>query len=265
MKWQFLIDPRRPLLAMALAVGMALAASGRARADVVIDDFSDPTPTSQGLDSGNGPGPAGTYTPFSLGPDTAGSFSSIVGGYRTMNLSGTIYTNQSVAFRAGNGNADLSTSSLSSGMASLLYDANGSGLGGLLAGLTSIEIQLSALNFGTTGVSIAVTLMDNSGMLGGMQTLTQEFMSNLGATLLMFDFSTTTVDLTDLKSVLVQIQGLTNSTAFDVTIENITAIIPPPPPPPPVPPVPEPASIALWCLVGLVGTGYGIRRRRRAA
>lgn len=259
MKQHVLLSRTRSLVAIAATAGLLFAASGRARADVVIDDFSEPSPTSQSLDYGPGPGPSPLYTPFALAPNTDGSFSSVAGGYRTMDLSGTVYTNQSVSFLAGSGNATLSTGSLSSGSASLLYDANGAGLGDLLAGLTSIEINLQSLDAGTGGgISIAVSIMDNSGLITGMQTLLQEFTDDLGATLLTFDFSTTTVDLTDLKSVSVLIDGLAGSTAYDLVLNDITAVIP-------QPPVPEPASIALWCLVGLVGTGYGIRRQRRVA
>jgi len=250
MKWLLLLKRTRSFVSLALAVGLLSSVSGLVQADEIIDNFTNPSPVSQSLSAGPGGGAFGPMT------TTAGPFAGVIGGYRTLNLSGFAFTNQSVSLLAGNGTGDLATASLSSASASFVYDANMAGLGALLAGLTSVDISLLALDAGSAGLTIAVTALDNMAV---SDTVSMDFLMNLGATMLSFDFSSSLVDFNDLDSLTVSIEGIGDSTAFDVTVDTITAIIPPPP----TEQVPEPAALATWCLVGLVGLGHGIRRRRR--
>ena len=224
-------------LALVLVVGVSLVADA-ARADAVIDNFTN----GQGLSSGVG---GGAFGPLN---STVGG-GGILGGSRTMTLSGNAFANQTVSASVGSGFADYQSGSRSSGTNSLIYDGAGSGLGGLLAMTAFIDVSVNAFNAGSTSSTLSVAVDDGSGpvtrsvILGGSTLIPQVFS---------FDFTAAGINFNSVNSVTLTLNS-TGANGADITLNGFVARMTA---------IPEPAAVAVWSVLGAVGLVAGRKLRR---
>ncbi|MEX1098721.1 MAG: hypothetical protein WED34_21920 [Planctomycetales bacterium] len=225
-------------------VGMALAASPASA--VVIDDFDN--------------GVAGTVASDTLADATpvttaAGATGGAFGGNRTLFANVTTFS----------GSALTSTLVDIGGDIQLAID-EGTGVDGAggvfidsftnndFSGVISIEAQLTSLNFGgAANILVRLELTDGSAVTGGV-TLSLPF-GTPGNTLLSFSLAALdgAVDLTDVQ--ILRFGTLANGQSQDdLSITSITTTDRE---------IPEPASLAVWGIMGLTGMVVGRRRRMR--
>jgi hypothetical protein len=195
-----------------------------------MDNFSN----NQSLSFGPG---GGAFGPLTNGPIATGG---AVGGTRTMTMSGNAFPGQNVAFSAGGGVADLSSGSLSTSFGSLLYNANGAGLGNLLAGTQTVKLNLTAFNPGSGSTTISVKITDGSAV---MSTQNIVLSGPTSPQTLTFNFAGSGLNFNNISSVLLSIDSST-SLGADVTVGNLVAS---------TLPIPEPMAIAVWGAVGALG------------
>lgn len=216
--------------------GLAVATS--ARADAVIDDFQ----TFQSIVGGPG---GGAFGPVSTTVGGAG----ILGGSRTMNLSGNATAGQTVELKSGLGFLFYGTGPTSNGLGNLLYNGGGAGLGGLLAMTQAIDVTLVSLNHGSAQTTISITIKDGSISRTVSVALNA---STLAPQTLTFDFTGLGLDFNNIVSLLLSLDSTTSNGA-DVLLQNLIARMTP---------VPEPTSVATWTVLSLGGVWY-VRRVRR--
>lgn len=235
-----------------LASGVALGTS-TASAAVVIDDFSDAVNAVGGLAPPTG-GVSLTSAPASTSTSETG-LSGVIGGSRdgAFNLTGTGAASNLTAFVAG-GVFSTALNATATGDYSLTYDASGAGLGADFTLASGIEVVISALDSaaaGGAGTSFTIDLVDGDASTHS-QTITT---TTEGAQTLFFGFGAFSdagnLDVSNIFSITF---SFTPNQAGDVDVELLQTrdqIIP------------EPASLAVWSLMGLVG--YGLRRRSKVA
>jgi len=219
----------------AFAALLALAAIP-ARADLVIDDFG----TSAQAASATG-----------LGSATSTTAADVLGGFRTLNLTvdeNPLNRTALASVDPSTGYFILETGAAVSASGSIVYDADGAGLGGLdLAGYGS-QFTFDVV-FGDPGLSLGITVVDTFGATATVSTTT------VGLGLINFAFGDFTgVDLSSVASLAV-IYTAPEGADFALNFVGVTGDVPPV--------VPEPASAALLCL-GAVGSAAAFRRRRKA-
>ena len=226
-------------VATAALIG-CLAVVSISKADAVIDDFN----TLQMAQGGPG---GGAFGPISNTVVAGG----ILGGSRTMSLSGSAFPSQTVTMATGFGFADFQSGSASFGAASLLYNGGGAGLGALLAMTQAIELTVTSFNLGAAPTVVSVTIKDGANTFTSSVTLTA---STSMPTSYTFDFTGSGLDFNNITSLLLSLGGGATFGA-DITLERLIARMTP---------VPEPTSIAVWSVLGGLGV-VCVRRLRRTA
>ena len=213
------------------------SATHRVFADAVIDGFQTP----QNLAAGPG---GGAFGPLMGTVGGAG----ILGGSRTMSLSGNAFTAQTVSMSVGAGFAQYESGSRSTGVGSLLYNGGGAGLGALLAMTQAISVSLVAFNHGSNPSTLSVTINDGSLSQTVSVALTA---STLAPQLLTFDFTGLGLNFNNIASLLLTLDS-NNAAGADIVLQELIARMTP---------VPEPASVALWSMLA-VGSAWYLRRSR---
>ncbi len=177
---------------------------------------------------------------------------SILGGDRTLTLSGVAFQNgttETVSFEIGGGDATSESGLRSHGDVSLLYDGDLSGLGSS-NGLFRVSFggfDLAAAAF----VDVVATLSDGVTTVSKTVTLNA---SNFNPFDVDFDFNGSGVDLTNLVSAEFEIDtepgAGANNGGVDYSLLSITTDV-----------VPEPATLAMWSTLALVGLCVARRRK----
>jgi hypothetical protein len=219
---------------MILAVACGALCASAARADVVIDNFTDAQSLSQ---------TGGGAVNLSNGPIAAPG---AVGGARSITLGGSAFPGQSVSFSIGGGMADIQSGSLSAAVGMMLYNGGGAGLGNLLAMTNAVQLMLQQFNVGNVPSNLDVTINDGSSSV----TKTISLGSSINVpTNLLFDFTGSGLNFNNINSVKVTLNS-NGANGADITAGGITAL---------TFPVPEPAAIAVWTVLG--GVGLALTRR----
>lgn len=227
------------LRTLALLVGLSLAAEV-ARADAVIDNFT----TGQSISSGAG---VGVFGPIS---STVGG-GGILGGSRSISLSGNASVGETVSAAVGGGFAGYQSGPNSTGIAAFTYNGGGGGLGNLLAMTAFIDVSVIAFNAGSNSVAstMSVTVDDGSTTatrsvsLGGSTLIPQVFS---------FDFTAAGLDFNNVNSVTLTLDS-TGAIGADMALNGFIARMTA---------IPEPAAVAVWSVLGVVGLVAGCKLRR---
>jgi hypothetical protein len=216
-------------------------------ADITVDDFSATTlPPGAGIGSLNQSG-VGTTGPFPDGPNAG-----VLGGYRTITNQVTATgggINANMTIQTGPQTLSYNTDSGVAGILTLLYDANGVGLFADFSGGTSLDLPFSAIDL--PGLVVMATLSD------GTNSFTQSSGAlAAGAQTVSFPLSGFTgVDLSNVQSVKLVFDAANSQ---DFTLSGPGGIII-------VQEIPEPASLALWGVIGIAGAWYTRRRLTKKA
>lgn len=139
---------QRMVLAFGLAL-MSIAMSSSASADVLIDHFT----------TGSGGLTTSAASPVTIGP-TNFPAAGAIGGSRTLTLSKTSGgVGQTSFISSGTETLDYSNTALSQSIASVLWDANGGGLGGL--NWTALGLGYLSVNSITGDLGVVLTFTVN--------------------------------------------------------------------------------------------------------
>jgi hypothetical protein len=232
---------RKLLLGVGVAAVATLWLSPAQAADITIDDFTVPPGGVQSITLTNNPGTVGpiNFSPIPTANTAAGqraiTLTQVQGG--TSNL--TVDPLPSILTELNHGNAAASSNSVT------LWDFV-TGAGPInLSGQTSIVLQNTTVDVGLATFDVLV----NGTSLGA-----QILPAFLGSQDLTFSLAGAP-GLNAVNTIELRINipfGVGGNT--DVTIDNVLSPMQPPPPG-----VPEPASIALWSLLGLGAVGYARR------
>lgn len=190
----------------------------------------------------------GTFSPGAIVASTA------LGGYRTSKL--VVSANpdgqlsQLQISTSSGGKAFFSNGPSVSAIATMLWDANGVGLGSLdltQAG-TSNAFRADVL-FSDQNLGYKLTVKDGG---SGVSTFTTNLGAILSSTIEISKFSSFigTADFTDVESIEMELSGPLAQDATFHLLETGTT-------------VPEPASLAIWSLIAMAVGGVQVLRRRK--
>lgn len=221
----------RSIPAVAVVIASFSVSNTESRADIVIDNFSSVSVTSQ-LGVGTN---SQTFGP---------AISGVVGGANaTRNSTVTVNSGAGSASNVNIfGNATFNSGATNSTF-TLKYDANGTGLGSFL-GTLGIHFTVGSVGLAAIPTSITVTLTD--GVFTATNTVivsatgTQSFDLSYG--------SFTGIGSVDLGSIASVSISVNPNTAGNIALQDFRTFS-----------VPEPATMGIWSVVGLVG--FGMRRR----
>lgn len=224
---------RRTLLKnlMVWAIVLVSLQSACARAEVILDNFSTPSTASSAFRSSVGTSSVDT--------------SSIMGGTRTTTLDLASAISSPTAFATiGAGSLTLTSGSSTTASVTLAY----SGLSLSLSSYANLVLNFESVSGIITPMPVSVTI-------NGVTDLTSVGITanptNLLVGLTSANFPT--VNFGSINSITVTFNDGNQGGSF--VLNGFGAN--------PVTPVPEPASLALWGVVGLVGAWYGRRKMQR--
>jgi hypothetical protein len=224
---------------------------------VTLDDFS----TAQTMQYSGG-GVQGPTTTQVSGPG-----SSIVGGTRKMTIQGNVssspvqqltsntYANPIIGNPSypNPGFWNYETGSMTAGKSTLTYDANGAGLGSLLAGLQTIQIHMIVYNAATAGPGkLRLSITDNSNNPVNFDTLLS--VSDYAGTFYTIPVTGQGINFNNIKSLSLgyDSQGYDGP---DFIVDSFSAVT--------QTNVPEPSTLALLGAAGVVGLCMQARRRKQ--
>lgn len=189
--------------------------------------------------------------------DTDTGLAGVIGGSRNLTINTTSGTNSSdLTVLTGPQTLNLNTGAGNNSAGTILWNANGAGLGGvdLTDAGASNKFDLEVL-FADNNLGVQISVTETAGAGGSTATYSQNLGAIASSTFVGIPFASFTnfanVDFSQINSISLMLSGPASQDAIVRLVQTTGSG------------VPEPASIALWSVLGLAVAGFAYRFRKR--